>query len=60
MQLGGDIGFGNGGSEKKEDLYHKYNLKGVVVHSGQARSGHYYSFIKEKNEVGQWYQFNDR
>ena len=26
-----------------------YELVGIVVHSGQASAGHYYSFIKEKN-----------
>ena len=25
-----------------------YELVGIVVHSGQASAGHYYSFIKEK------------
>ena len=25
-----------------------YELVGVVVHSGQANAGHYYSFIKER------------
>jgi hypothetical protein len=36
-------------------------LKGIVVHSGTADSGHYYSFIKDyKAENGEkWYEFND-
>lgn len=29
-----------------------YELVGVVVHSGQANAGHYYSFIKERRSVG--------
>lgn len=33
-----------------------YDLKGVVVHSGTAQSGHYYSFVKEQQ---QWTEFND-
>ena len=33
-----------------------YNLKGVVIHQGNADSGHYYSYIKDKE---QWIQFND-
>ena len=28
-----------------------YELVGIVVHSGQASAGHYYSFIKEKRQV---------
>ena len=29
-----------------------YELVGIVVHSGQASAGHYYSFIKEKRLGG--------
>lgn len=52
-----------------------YQLRGVLVHSGTANCGHYYSFIKERrsDESGggvnsddhvseddlRWYQFND-
>ncbi|XP_072024482.1 uncharacterized protein [Amphiura filiformis] len=43
-----------------------YQLVGVVVHTGQASSGHYYSLIMdrhgdEKNnpDWGKWYKFND-
>ncbi|XP_062568779.1 ubiquitin carboxyl-terminal hydrolase 24-like [Saccostrea cucullata] len=43
-----------------------YELVGVVVHSGQANAGHYYSFIKERRgdmmsnpEKGKWFKFND-
>lgn len=28
-----------------------YELVGVVVHSGQANAGHYYSFIKDRRWV---------
>ena len=28
-----------------------FELVGIVVHSGQASAGHYYSFIKEKQYV---------
>ena len=31
-----------------------YRLKGVVVHSGQASTGHYYSFIRDSGESGKW------
>ncbi|XP_052775472.1 ubiquitin carboxyl-terminal hydrolase 24-like isoform X3 [Mya arenaria] len=43
-----------------------YELVGIVVHSGQANAGHYYSFIKERrgtvlnnNNKGKWFKFND-
>jgi ubiquitin carboxyl-terminal hydrolase 34 len=37
-------------------------LVGVLVHSGSANSGHYYSYIKERKDfVAQerWLEFND-
>lgn len=43
------------------DLY-DYRLSGVLVHSGYAEGGHYYSFIKDReDEEGKdkWYEFND-
>jgi ubiquitin carboxyl-terminal hydrolase 9/24 len=40
----------------KSDEYYKYNLRGVIIHTGTADSGHYYSIIK--NEA-KWYEFND-
>ncbi|XP_052274227.1 ubiquitin carboxyl-terminal hydrolase 24-like isoform X2 [Dreissena polymorpha] len=43
-----------------------YELVGVVVHSGQANAGHYYSFIKDRrgtvmnnSNKGKWFKFND-
>lgn len=30
----------------------QYELVGVIVHSGQANAGHYYSFIKDRRSVG--------
>ena len=32
---------------------------GVLVHSGSANSGHYYSYIKERDGT-RWLEFNDR
>jgi ubiquitin C-terminal hydrolase len=29
-----------------DDDYYQYTLVGVIVHSGDAESGHYYSFIQ--------------
>jgi uncharacterized UBP type Zn finger protein len=36
------------GDEPGEGVSTKYRLRGVVVHSGQASGGHYYSFINLK------------
>lgn len=39
-----------------------FELVGVLVHSGTAESGHYYSYIKERpTSAGRpgWYEFND-
>ncbi|XP_068152261.1 probable ubiquitin carboxyl-terminal hydrolase FAF isoform X1 [Drosophila tropicalis] len=40
----------------------KYELTGIVVHSGQASGGHYFSYILSKNPANgkcQWYKFDD-
>ncbi len=37
-----------------------YDLVGIVVHSGQANAGHYYSFIKNRySSSDKWFKFND-
>ncbi|XP_065661314.1 ubiquitin carboxyl-terminal hydrolase 34 isoform X2 [Hydra vulgaris] len=39
---------------------HWYNLAGVVVHTGTADGGHYYSFIRDRcSKENNWYLFND-
>jgi len=39
---------------------YEYQLSGVVVHSGSAEMGHYYSFIKERVDgTEQWFRFDD-
>ncbi|OJJ67421.1 hypothetical protein ASPBRDRAFT_341882 [Aspergillus brasiliensis CBS 101740] len=46
-------------SEVKEDIF---ELVGVLVHSGTAESGHYYSYIRERpasGAGGSWVEFND-
>ncbi|GAM28546.1 hypothetical protein SAMD00019534_117220 [Acytostelium subglobosum LB1] len=45
--------------------YYQYDLSGILVHSGTADSGHYYSFIKEREPLipgrpRHWIQFNDQ
>ncbi|KAM9576324.1 ubiquitin carboxyl-terminal hydrolase 9X-like isoform 3-T3 [Trichechus inunguis] len=41
----------------------KYRLVGVLVHSGQASGGHYYSYVIQRNgrdgERNRWYKFDD-
>ncbi|XP_038658042.1 probable ubiquitin carboxyl-terminal hydrolase FAF-X isoform X4 [Scyliorhinus canicula] len=41
----------------------KYRLVGVLVHSGQASGGHYYSYVIQRNggdgEKNKWYKFDD-
>lgn len=39
----------------------QYRLRGMVVHSGQASGGHYYSYIQCKGMDGQfaWFKFDD-
>ncbi|ESZ91138.1 hypothetical protein SBOR_8472 [Sclerotinia borealis F-4128] len=49
----------NESGEVEEDIF---ELVGVLVHSGTAESGHYYSFIRERPQVdgkGNWVEFND-
>ena len=42
---------------KKKDEYYNYELKGVNIHKGSAKGGHYTSIIKvDKNN---WYKFDD-
>jgi len=36
-----------------------YKLVGMLIHSGGADSGHYYSYIKERKDDGRWLEFND-
>ncbi|KAI5781143.1 hypothetical protein EDC01DRAFT_619960 [Geopyxis carbonaria] len=39
-----------------------FELVGVLVHTGTAESGHYYSYIRDrliKQEIPSWFEFND-
>ena len=47
------------GSSTKESNSYPYDLVGIVVHSGQANAGHYYSFIKDRQKNNTWLKFND-
>lgn len=48
----------------KSDAYYHYELRGVLVHSGGADAGHYYSYIKERipdqNGEYKWFEYNDK
>ena len=47
-------------TDPDEDPRYWYNLAGVVVHTGTADGGHYYSFIRDRySTAGSWYLFND-
>src|SRR5579859_49254 len=50
----------------REETQQIYDLVGVLVHTGNAESGHYYSYIRDSRPAGavpdprvQWYEFND-
>ncbi|CAL8103226.1 unnamed protein product [Calicophoron daubneyi] len=53
---------GSGDQEESKNAYTKYTLRGVVVHSGQASAGHYYSFIRQycpQTRSYRWYKYDD-
>ncbi|XP_022160014.1 probable ubiquitin carboxyl-terminal hydrolase FAF-X [Myzus persicae] len=47
--------------ESQNENNTKYQLTGIVVHSGQASGGHYYSYIQDRSAEGssKWYKFDD-
>lgn len=65
MQPYTDEFLSNKSIEKSDQVALSYKLSGVVIHSGTAESGHYYSFIRSRNKptddvgMGNWYHFND-
>lgn len=48
-------------TRKHPQDYYEFRLKGIVVHTGTADSGHYYSFIRDAADHNgeKWYEFND-
>uniref|UniRef100_A0A224XFS3 Putative ubiquitin carboxyl-terminal hydrolase faf-x n=1 Tax=Panstrongylus lignarius TaxID=156445 RepID=A0A224XFS3_9HEMI len=48
-------------NDSPKDVSTKYQLSGIVVHSGQASGGHYYSYIlhRLKDGTSKWYKFDD-
>jgi len=45
-------------SHELPDSHFSYELVGIVVHAGCSESGHYYSFIRDRNTT-RWIHFND-
>ena len=45
-------------AKKFEEDYYKFNLKGIVIHTGTAETGHYYSYIQDR-KTNKWHEFND-
>ena len=43
----------------KAPVADKFALVGVLVHTGSAEAGHYYSYIRERPGSGVWLEFND-
>jgi len=46
-------------NRKFNDDYYNYKLRGIIIHSGTAESGHYYSYIFDL-EQKKWFEFNDQ
>ncbi|CAB3237376.1 unnamed protein product [Arctia plantaginis] len=56
----GDASLWEGGDEKAQETH--YQLSGIVVHSGQASGGHYYSYVLLRDngsETGRWVKLDD-
>ncbi|CAG9782928.1 unnamed protein product [Diatraea saccharalis] len=56
----GDATLWEGGEEKTPETH--YQLSGIVVHSGQASGGHYYSYVLLRDngsESGRWVKLDD-
>jgi ubiquitin C-terminal hydrolase len=60
--VGGTVKYENSDDIVEPDpLDYEYQLQGVLVHSGIAQGGHYYSFIKDPASTNneKWYKFDD-
>jgi hypothetical protein len=44
--------------QRSQAGYYEYTLSGILVHTGMAEAGHYYSYIKDASS-GDWLEFND-
>ena len=66
----GELDGGDGNENTEDDEKLEYRLSGVIVHSGTAFAGHYYSFIRDRDEktgeltgddddLGTWRRYDD-
>jgi len=48
-------------NQRLNDEDYEYNLVGVLVHAGVAQGGHYFSYIKDRDDCKdeKWYRFDD-
>ncbi len=49
-------------SSMHPEEYYQYVLRGMVIHTGDANRGHYYSYVQERaedGEQGRWFEMND-
>jgi len=44
---------------KVPSYYYTYKLKGIIVHYGHTDAGHYYSYILDRSNDKNWFEFND-
>ncbi|XP_072935903.1 probable ubiquitin carboxyl-terminal hydrolase FAF isoform X3 [Epargyreus clarus] len=59
-EAGAGAGAGAGPEDARPDTH--YQLSGIVVHSGQASGGHYYSYVLLRDngsEAGRWVKLDD-
>ncbi|CAH0386901.1 unnamed protein product [Bemisia tabaci] len=50
----------SGNNNETLEVCTKYHLTGIVVHSGQASGGHYFSYILHRTgNTSKWYKFDD-
>ena len=54
----GEGGAADGAGDSQGPEHFKYRLQGIVIHSGTAQGGHYWSYIRDR-ATGQWNEFND-
>lgn len=54
-----NIQYENNGLAEPDMTDYEFELQGVLVHSGVAQGGHYYSFSRDPENEEKWYKFDD-